>query len=132
MPKCGARRRDGGACQEIAMANGRCFRHGGKTPRGDQWHQPQWPDKSAPNAMQKLNYKLHYSQKEAAARKRRVGLMPADQRRAYDKWQRTHKPGSAKSRAADRERRRQDRDARRDILRIQIQLAIEKGEGVFG
>jgi hypothetical protein len=31
---CGARRRDGGECTQVAMANGRCKMHGGKTPTG--------------------------------------------------------------------------------------------------
>ncbi|WP_371823660.1 HGGxSTG domain-containing protein [Novosphingobium sp. CECT 9465] len=29
---CGARRRDGGVCGARAMHNGRCHRHGGKSP----------------------------------------------------------------------------------------------------
>ncbi|WP_280525342.1 HGGxSTG domain-containing protein [Methylobacterium oxalidis] len=38
-PRCGARRRDGGACMSPAMKNGRCRFHGGKstgarTPEG--------------------------------------------------------------------------------------------------
>lgn len=28
-PRCGARRRDGGSCQQPAMPNGRCRMHGG-------------------------------------------------------------------------------------------------------
>src|SRR3954462_8504455 len=30
-PRCGAKRRDGGACQSPAMANGRCRMHCGKS-----------------------------------------------------------------------------------------------------
>ncbi len=114
------------------MSNGRCFRHGGKTPRGDQWHLRQWPNRKSANAMQKMNWKLHHAEKEAAERKRRTEFLPKAKREAHRKWQATHKPGPAKARAADRERRRQDRAARADIQRIQIQLAIENGEGVFG
>lgn len=36
---CGARRRDGGTCQALGMANGRCYRHGGKStgaPKGNR------------------------------------------------------------------------------------------------
>ncbi|WP_367784349.1 hypothetical protein [Mesorhizobium marinum] len=79
-----------------------------------------------------MDYKLHHSQKEVAARKRRIGLMRVDQRRAHEQWQRTHKPGPAKARAAERERRRQDRDARASILRAQLEIAIREGRGVFG
>lgn len=114
------------------MGNGRCYLHGGRVPSGDGWHRPRWPNKDAPNAMRKLNQKLSDIQRAAAKRVRRVKMMPTAERRAYEEWQRTHKPGPAKARSADRERRRQDRAARADILRIQIQLAIENGEGVFG
>jgi len=132
MAKCGARRRDGGECQEIAMLNGRCFRHGGKTPRGDSFHIIQWPHKNAPNAMEKMSRKLAAKQKEAAARERRVRLMSKAELAEYRKWQATHKPGSTKARAADRERRRQDREARASMLRAQLAIAIEDGVGVFG
>lgn len=30
---CGAKRKDGGVCHIPSMANGRCWRHGGKTPK---------------------------------------------------------------------------------------------------
>ena len=33
-PKCGAKLRKGGTCRRVAMANGRCDMHGGKTPKG--------------------------------------------------------------------------------------------------
>lgn len=33
-PRCGARTRSGGACQQPAMKNGRCRLHGGKSLRG--------------------------------------------------------------------------------------------------
>jgi hypothetical protein len=31
VPRCAARRKDGGACRKAAMANGRCDMHGGKS-----------------------------------------------------------------------------------------------------
>lgn len=34
MAKCGAKTQAGGSCQRSAMANGRCMKHGGKTPSG--------------------------------------------------------------------------------------------------
>lgn len=131
-PKCTAMSKTTGMqCRQAAMTNGKCHYHGGKTPRGDQFHVTQWPNKNAPNAMEKLSRKLTAKQKEGEARQRRLRLMPAEERRRHDQWHKTHKPGSAKARAAARERLRQDRDARASILRIQIELAIKNGEGVF-
>src|SRR4051794_14905627 len=47
-PRCGEKRkRDGEPCQKPAMKNGRCAIHGGKTPRGRQYHVIQWPDCSS-------------------------------------------------------------------------------------
>lgn len=38
LPKCGARTRVGKRCQQIAMKNGRCYLHGGKStgPRTEE------------------------------------------------------------------------------------------------
>ena len=132
-PKCGARRKsDGQPCQQLALGNGRCYLHGGRVPSGDGWHRPRWPNKKAPGAMRRFHRKIGDLQRAADKRAKRLARMSAVERQAHEAWHKTHKPGSAKARAADRERRRQDRAARADILRIQIQLAIENGEGVFG
>jgi hypothetical protein len=50
--------------------------------------------------------------REHAARKRarRLEKMSAEQRGAYEAWQKTHQPGSPRLRAAARERRRQQKD----------------------
>lgn len=131
-PKCTAMSKTTGEqCRQVAMANGKCHWHG-STPKGDNWHRPRWPNKNAPDAMKKLNRKLANLQRAADKRARRVKLMPAAERRAHDQWHKTHKPGSAKARAADRERRRQDRNARASILRVQLEIAIREGKGVFG
>lgn len=132
-PRCGAKRKsDGQPCQQLAMANGRCHWHSGATPKGDDWHRPRWPNKKAPGAMKRFHRKIGDLQRAADKRAKRLARMSAVERQAHEAWHKTHKPGPAKARAADRERRRQDRAARADILRIQIQLAIENGEGVFG
>lgn len=111
-PKCGAaRKRDYEPCQNLAMANGRCHKHGGKTPKGDAWHRPVWPHRDAPSANAKLNRKLNDLQRAAAKRQKRLKRMSPEERAEHDQWQRDHKPGSA----TERERRRDERRQRRDV-----------------
>lgn len=149
-PKCGARtRRDGHPCQHPAMANGRCFRHGGRTPKGDQWHQPQWPDADAPNWEAKLHRKLR--DRERAAKKRAVQLkaMTPEERAAHGAWQRAHKPGSAAKRTMARKERAdaaafravidarplpqtKAETARQELERVRQLLAMLKPEGPSG
>ncbi|WP_315918643.1 hypothetical protein [Mesorhizobium sp. SP-1A] len=103
LPKCGARRkRDGEPCLNLAMANGKCRCHGGRTPRGDQYRQIQWPNGSAPDAERKLAAKLKRAERNRRAKERRLAAMTPEKRAAHEKWQRDHKPGPA----ADRVRRR--------------------------
>ncbi|KAA3447126.1 hypothetical protein C7I87_28120 [Mesorhizobium sp. SARCC-RB16n] len=115
-PKCGAaRKRDGEPCQNLAMANGRCPRHGGKTGKGNNWHRPVWPDGNAPGAEAKLNRKLNDLQRAAAKRAKRAAAMSPEERAAHEKWQKTHKPGSAAARARSR-RERQEGVAVREMI----------------
>lgn len=104
-PKCGAKRKtDGEPCQNVGMKNGRCFRHGGKTPKADKWHVTQWPDKTDPLASVKLEKKLQWQERRAAARSKRLARMTPEERLGYEKWQRDREPGPAGPRA----RKRQD------------------------
>ncbi|MEC7763735.1 MAG: HGGxSTG domain-containing protein [Pseudomonadota bacterium] len=108
LPKCGASRKsDGGACQNLPLGNGRCRLHGGKTPSGDNWHRPQWPDGSSPEASRKLNAKLERLQKEARERAFRLSEMSDEERERHEQWHRARPLGTAAQRAAkrlDRER----------------------------
>ena len=135
-PRCGARRKlDGGPCQHLAMANGRCHRHGGRSPSGAEWHRPVWPDGKAPNAMKKMNRKLATLQKAAAKRQKRIARMTPEELAAYRKWQRTHTPGSAKARQRIREDRKQALAMRAEIIQrdqaTALAQAIQNREGVF-
>jgi hypothetical protein len=114
------------------MANGKCHWHSGGVPRGRDWHLPKWPNKNAPNAMAKMHRKLKERERAAAKRALRLKRMTPEQRRAHDEWQRTHKPGSAKARTADREQRRQNRATRARIRQWEIEATIANGIGVFG
>lgn len=107
-PRCGAARKsDGERCQQWPMQNGRCYLHGGLTPRGDQWHRPQFS-----SALHKLDRKLCDRERQAKKLAARLAAMTAEERAAYDAWQATHRPGAAGQRASARERKRQAIDAR--------------------
>jgi hypothetical protein len=115
-PKCGAKAKShGGPCQQVAMANGRCYFHSGKVGKGENWRKPVWPDGKAPGSAAKLNRKLDDLQRAAAKRAKRVAAMSPDERAAYEHWKRTHKPGSAAARARAR-RERQEALAVREVI----------------
>ena len=105
-PKCGARRkRDGQPCRQPALANGRCYIHGGATPRGRDWHVRQDPDWNAPDAARKAAAKAAKAERDDHRRRlRRAGLTP-EQRAAHERWHASHKPGSAEKRASARSQR---------------------------
>ncbi len=111
--RCGAaRRRDGEPCINPAMANGRCAIHGGKTPRGDQWHVLQAVDCSTPKGVAKFNAKLRQQKKYAEKRAARLAAMTPEQRARHEAWHRTHKPGSGGVRRAEGIRARNDAEIR--------------------
>ncbi|MFI3905403.1 hypothetical protein [Ochrobactrum sp. S1502_03] len=112
VPKCGAKTRAGGTCQEVGMANGRCWRHGGKTGKGVNWHKPIWPSGSS-DAEKKLCRKLSERAKEAKARQARLDAMTPDEYERYQKWQKSHTPGDPKVRAAFRETKRKSDEIRK-------------------
>ncbi|TIP24260.1 MAG: hypothetical protein E5X67_29890 [Mesorhizobium sp.] len=135
-PKCGAaRKRDYEPCQNLAMSNGRCHKHGGKTPKGDNWHRPLWPHRDAPGANAKLNRKLNDLQRAAAKRQKRLKRMSSEERATHEQWQKAHRPGSAKARAREKRERQDAKAMRALVLQIEqeaaIAAAIRNGEGVF-
>lgn len=112
-PKCGAKAKShGGPCAQIAMANGRCFYHGGAVPSGDGYHMPVWPHRDAPNASAKLNKKLARLDRAAKKRAQRLKRMTPGELAAYRAWQKAHQPGSAAARERQREYRRQAKETR--------------------
>jgi hypothetical protein len=107
-PLCGAKRKhDGEPCQQIAMENGRCHYHGGRTGSGKDWHKTKWPKGTAPDAGKKLARKLRDQAKAAKARDKRLAAMTPEKRHLYEAWQRSHRPGPAAARAAKRAERKQ-------------------------
>ena len=114
--RCGAKRKsDHEPCAQPAMENGRCYLHGGKTPRGDKWHVPQWPDPNVPGWQKKLEGKLSALERRKKEKTARLNAMTGEERVRHAEWQRTHKPGSSSARAVARRCRLQAAAARKDF-----------------
>lgn len=123
-PKCGASAKTTGEpCKQLAMENGRCAYHGGRTPKGDDWHVMQLPTKSAPKSNAKAHAKIIRSQKSARARGRHLAALSSDERNKLGEWTRAHRPGSAAARRRDREYRRQAKDAKALIAAVMARPA---------
>jgi hypothetical protein len=112
LPRCGAKCHRGGVCQNPGTgAGGRCPKHGGLTPSGDQWHVARLPPDGA-RLVRKLESLAERRKKRAAE----IAAMSPKQRERYDTWCKTHRPG----RSAGREARRRDREAREILERPRI------------
>jgi len=123
---CGAkRRRDGEPCQQIAMENGRCHRHGGKTPKAEDWHVPQWPKPA--NSVDLRIARVEKKRKATArALARKLAAMTPDERERYEAWQRSHVPGPA----SERKRRRSDRRLAEEIAATLSAPTVLSGEAL--
>jgi hypothetical protein len=107
LKRCSAKRRsDGGVCQQWPMENGRCYLHGGRTPKGSKWHRPQLPQITA-----KVHSKLSDLDRRSTRRVSRVARMTPEQRADHARWHVAHQPGDARPRRAAREARRQNIEA---------------------
>jgi hypothetical protein len=110
LPRCGAKCRNGQPCRNPGTgAGGRCPKHGGLTPSGDQWHVARLPRDDGP----RYDRKIATLAKRRAKRAAEIAAMSPGRRARYDEWCRTHKPG----RRSDRERARRDREAREILSR---------------
>ena len=104
--KCGAKAKSTGEpCKRLAMANGRCCLHGGRTPKGDNWHKTRWPNKNSP--IEKLHQKEEDLDRARAQRKQMLRDMNPERRAAYEKWHKERPAGSAARRREVRLRREQ-------------------------
>ncbi|WP_114944800.1 HGGxSTG domain-containing protein [Microvirga calopogonii] len=126
LPKCGATAKGTGEpCKQLAMENGRCAWHGGKSPRGKRYGLPQWPSKSSPNAVEKMSRKLRDRERQARERAKRLAAMTPKERQRYEEHRQTHKPGPPGPRAADRARRKQNKDTQNLFATAENQPAAE-------
>lgn len=113
-PKCGAtNKKDGEPCKNLAMENGRCKWHGGKSPKGKEWHKVQLPDGNSRNAVARAERKLADKRRIAKKRDKRIAAMTPEERQEYEKWKATHVPGPK----AERARRRLERTSNEDFRR---------------
>lgn len=126
LPKCGAKRkRDGEPCQNLSLANGRCRYHGGKTPKGDGWHRPVWPNGSAPDAVRKMYAKIAALEKSARKRAARLSRMSDEQRQQHENWHR-ERPATTAADRAEQRRLRQDAKSARESLSSEPVKAISE------
>src|SRR4051812_30484830 len=107
-PRCGAfAKSTGRPCQRPGFGpSGRCPTHGGATPSGSRWHVLQLGHDPAKNAR-----KLDAHERRYAKRMKRLAAMSADERKRYDSWLASHRPGPPGPRRAARARRRQSQEA---------------------
>ncbi len=113
-PRCeAAKKSDGEPCQKPAMTNGRCHLHGGRTPSGDAWHMPRWPNRGAADGMEKLDRKLKDQDRAARKRAKRLAAMTPDERERHENWHKARKPGAAAARQRTRDERRQNTEFRK-------------------
>lgn len=129
--KCGAKARSTGEpCRDVPMANGRCYRHGGRVPKGGGWHKPVWPNSERPDAEARLQRKLRDLERRTKKRARRVAAMSDEERAAHERWQAAHRPGSAAARARARTERAEAQATRRSLAAVdQLQpLSAEMAE----
>lgn len=119
-PRCGAKCRTTGLECRNPVVDGRtrCRLHGGRSPAGDSWGKPVWPNRNSSKANAKLNRKLRDLQRTADKRQKRVARMTQEERATYEKWKREHQPTSTADRARRRALRRQNVDARKSIERL--------------
>lgn len=108
MPRCAAiAKSTGEPCKRMALENGRCEFHGGRTPKGQQWHRLQLP--GVGGSERKFDQKLATQARKQKARAAQIAAMSGEERDALDAWRRSHRPGGA----GERESRRQDLEARK-------------------
>jgi hypothetical protein len=107
-PKCGAKTRKGGICENPGLgAGGRCRLHGGATPSGDQWHVRQFPKDARRFHGKIVGFQIRDRKREA-----RLAAMAPAEREKFEKRARALRPGSKAKRAAEREERRRNAEAR--------------------
>lgn len=122
LKKCSAMAKSTGEqCGQLAMANGKCRFHGGRTPSGDNWHVVQ-PDVSGhKTSMARFDRKLNKIEQARKARRIKLMLATEAEREAYERWLWARPAGSADRRAA-----------RRAEGRMRRRLAEEKRELALG
>lgn len=102
LPRCGAKCRSTGfPCRNLALPNGKCRLHGGRTPKGKDWHKIQLA-----NPGQSIE-RLEKKQREVARRREklaeRLQAMTPEERARYDAWHAARQPGGKSKRTKRRD-----------------------------
>jgi hypothetical protein len=95
------------------LENGKCRLHGGRTPKGRNWHRLALPAGSSPAAVKKLERKLRDHERRRKQREARLDAMPREDRERYRAWLSAHHPDRS-----ERQRARYAREARERIARM--------------
>jgi hypothetical protein len=114
---CGAqcRGQPGKFCARIPVkGRQRCELHGGKTPRGKQWHQPQRPNGSRKSDEWRAANKLKTAELRRKELVARLAAMTEEEREAYDRYSRAARPGTQ----AEREDRKRTRQLKKEWANI--------------
>lgn len=113
VPRCKAMSRTTGQqCRQFAMPNGCCYYHGGRTPKGKDWHRRQWKYSEGPNAQRRLRVKLEQIARAASIRDARLARMTPEQRARFDLWHRQRPVGTPAQRMASKAARQRNADFR--------------------
>lgn len=113
-PRCKAKSKTTGErCRQMAMSNGCCYYHGGRTPKGKDWHKKRWKISPGPRAERRLAVKLSILERKQRVLAKRLAQMSPDERARYDAWHRARPIGTPEFRAARTAARKQDQATRR-------------------
>lgn len=116
LKKCSATAKSTGErCGQLAMKNGKCRYHGGKTPAGDQWHVVQFDLAGAKNGSDRLVRKLQTAEKARRARRLKLARATEAERQRYQQWLTDRPPGSKAHRLALRIERRLAAETRKRV-----------------
>lgn len=123
LPRCGAKRRTTGEpCRNLALPNGKCRLHGGRTPKGNDWHKAQLVNPGA--SLRRLEKKERELEKRRAKLEARIAAMTPDELARYQAWHAARAAGPS----AGRQRRRDNLRARDTLSRIkEVQGTPESG-----
>ncbi|MDN3711929.1 hypothetical protein QWZ10_09035 [Paracoccus cavernae] len=89
------------------MENGRCRYHGGKTPKGKDWHRI-----TRPANADKATAKMGTLERRAKQRAQRLAKMTAEEQAQYRAWRQSHTPGPPEAREARKQQRKQNAEIR--------------------
>lgn len=120
-PRCGARKKSTGEpCGNWPMENGRCRLHGGRSPKGKEWHRLQ---PSSSNDVGRASAKIQTVTRRLRRRQKKQAAMTPDELAAHQRWHAAHQPGDPAAREA-----RRRRIAHAQAARASIEAGLSKAK----